>query len=691
MHAAFVYRRWLRCSLLGLLCALIFSFAPGAAPALADRSDEPGRPGKPARWDTIEDQSAPAPLRPGAQSAAAAQVVAAATTCLGAPAWAIRYTSDGVIHLEGCGQSFRLSDIAASGIGPDKLELVDAANKIWLLKVKLKVEEGATLTIAGGANGDANWLRLLSSASLGIWLRTDNGNLLFQNTKVTSWDPASNGPDTDTTVAADGTGGRSYIAARSLLTKGRPTAPPTACSVNGGSQEPYEGRMDVDHSEIDYLGYYASESYGMVWKVYYKVDAADPSDAPPPGRQLYTMVDVFGNVTGSTFHHNYFGSYTFGGYCMNWTGNTFANNVMYGLDPHDDSDYLTIAGNLFHDNGAHGVICSVECDHLIIRDNQSYGNEHGIMLHRNTNGAIVEGNISRDNRGAGIAIFDSHDAVVRNNTVTNNAESAVRLSVGSSRNLIENNTLTGLAAGAAGSGYVIYTFKGSDTPTTGDGLPKNNIFRNNRLAGYTSPLMNISEATGNLFDANSIAGAAIELIFSKAPGNIVRDSEIGKRFQIGLDSSSSIMLEDSRGAAWQLSGAGLDTTITPLGAALNLTYANAGPNVSATTLDLLVRPKNGTIAVKIGAWEAGTRGWSESSSSTTGAVPHQVGALAAGACYAISANGSTIGSYRADSSGHIAFNYAGNYGAPIGFALAPAAKCAAGAPVGALFLPLIRR
>ncbi len=63
---------------------------------------------------------------------------------------------------------------------------------------------------------------------------------------------------------------------------------------------------------------------------------------------------------------------------------------------------------------------------------------------RNSNDARIEGNISRDNRGAGIAIFDSHDAIVRDNTVTNNGEAAIRLSVGSSRNLIENNSLTGL-------------------------------------------------------------------------------------------------------------------------------------------------------------------------------------------------------------------------------------------------------
>jgi parallel beta-helix repeat protein len=429
--------------------------------------------------------------------------------------------------------------------------------------------------------------------------------------------------------------------------------------------------MDVVNSELSYLGYYASESYGVVWKVYYKLNPADPTDAPPPGRQLYALVDIFGTVSGSSFHHNYFGSYTFGAYCMGWSGNTFANNVMYGLDPHDDSDYLTIAGNVFHDNGTHGLICSVLCDHLVIRNNQSYRNEHGIMLHRNTNGAIVEGNVSRDNRGAGIAIFDSHDAVVRNNIISNNAESAIRLSVGSSRNLIENNTLTGLAAGGVGSGYVIYTYKGSDAPTSGDGRPKNNVFRNNRLTAYKSPLMKLGDATGNVFEGNTIAGATANLSLISAPANTIRNNPIGQRFQLTLDSASSVTLVDTRPAIWQLNRAGLETTVTSAGASLQLTFANAGPSVVVTTLNLLLRPQNGAIVVNTAAWNPTTPAWSERSSSTTGTVPHQLGALTPGGCYAVAANSHTIGTYRADATGRIAFGYAGGYSAPVQFRAAP--------------------
>ncbi|HEX5690976.1 MAG TPA: right-handed parallel beta-helix repeat-containing protein [Roseiflexaceae bacterium] len=678
--------RWIQGAVLAASLLAVQPNPLAAAPATQGAHDEGEiAPGAPAAWDTVDDSPAQTPS--GMQPSAAA----APSDCLGATARNIRYTSDGVIHLEGCGQTFTLSQIAADpDAGPDRLQLVDAANKIWLLKIKLKVEEGATLKVIGGASGDANWLRLRSDAADAVWLRAENGNILFQSTKVTSWDTTSNAVDTDAGVAANGSGGRAYIATRSVLTKGRATAAPTACSTAGGSQEPYEGRMDVVNSQISYLGYNAAESYGIIWKVYYKPDATDPSDQPPPGRQLYAMVDVFGNATGSTFDHNYFGSYIYGGYCMNWNNNTFANNIQYGLDPHDDSDFLTITGNVFHDNGNHGVICSVECNDLVISNNTSYRNEHGIMVHRNSNGARVENNTVYDNRGAGIAIFDSHDAIIRNNTVTNNGESAVRLSVGSSRNLVESNTLTGLSSAGTGSGYVIYTYKGSDPPTAGDGMPKQNTFRNNTLTGYKTPLLKIGDAPNNVFEANTIAGPSKTFAFTNATGNIIRNSPIGTTFPVTLDATSSVTLQDTRNNVWLLAPNGLSTIATTSQSSLNLTFANTGGSITVTTLDLTVRPASGSLWVLPATWQANSKSWNESGSAG-GAVAHSVGGLQSGSCYTVTANDKTLTQVQATSAGRIAFDYAGGYANPVTFGVGKASACSAPAPSYRIVLPLIRR
>ena len=148
--------------------------------------------------------------------------------------------------------------------------------------------------------------------------------------------------------------------------------------------------MDVTGSDIGYLGYYASESYGLTWKVSGSLN----------------NVRVYGNILNSRIHHNYFGVFTYGAYGMMISGSEFDHNVKYGLDPHDDSDYLTISSNSAHHNGDHGIICSQRCNNLVIRYNTSYNNAgHGIMLHRSVDNSLVEYNQVFDNEDTGIGRF----------------------------------------------------------------------------------------------------------------------------------------------------------------------------------------------------------------------------------------------------------------------------------------------
>ena len=120
---------------------------------------------------------------------------------------ALRWTSDvsngGVLHVIGCGETFTLTDIknaAGSGINgaepTDFLQLIDPVNKVWMLNVNLTVEEGATLNLIG-VSGDVNWLRLKSQGTLAsiIWLKTINGTLRIENTRISSWDPTTGTTD----------------------------------------------------------------------------------------------------------------------------------------------------------------------------------------------------------------------------------------------------------------------------------------------------------------------------------------------------------------------------------------------------------------------------------------------------------------------------------------------------------------
>ena len=252
-----------------------------------------------------------------------------------------------------------LSDIAF--IAPDApLTLVDSVNAVWKLDANIRVVDGGSLMLHGTAiGGDVNELRLKSENTLDpnafVEIRADYGQIDIQSTKITSWDSAANGPDTEYEVF-----GRAYVRARSRL------------SVDG---TPLESRMDITSSDIGYLGYDGSEAYGISLKV-----VGDPG----PGFELFEQADIYGDIRDSYIHHNYYGIYSFGAYGAVWSGNEVAFNVVYGIDPHDDSDWLLIENNFVHHNGSHGIIGSKRTDHLTIRNNMSSynGTGHGIMLHQ---------------------------------------------------------------------------------------------------------------------------------------------------------------------------------------------------------------------------------------------------------------------------------------------------------------------
>ncbi len=379
-----------------------------------------------------------------------------------------------------------LTDLRALTKAP--IALVDPAAKVWLLGANVILQQGATLQLHGSEiGGDVDELRLRSNnttaATSTIYIRAHAGNISLRSTKVTSWNEAANGPDTEYAQFK-----RSYIQARSFL---------------DGAGVAQQSRMDVADTDIGYLGYSGAEAYGMSWKVLGPV---------------LDRVDVLGDVTNSRFHHNYFGAYTYGAFGMKWVNNEFDNNVSYGLDPHDDSDSLLIENNRSHDNGNHGIICSQRCDNLTIRGNVSERNKgHGIMIHRSVTNSVVENNTAARNTDTGIVVFESFDNRIVNNTMTGNLR-GIRLSVGSANNLIEGNTIAG------NSSYGIYLYKGSDAPVVNDGRPKFNRFVRNQIRDNGSYAVRASDSDDNVFDGNVFSGNKGGIRFERSFRNQVVNS-----------------------------------------------------------------------------------------------------------------------------------------------------------------------
>jgi parallel beta-helix repeat protein len=329
------------------------------------------------------------------------------------------------------------------------LTLVDPTNHIWYLTANLWVNNGAHLKLYGPSiGGDVGTLRIQSNHALGsngiVQLRADPGWLDIQNTKITSWNPAVNGPDIINNIY---TQPRSFVHARSTLDPDGHTA--------------HEARMDIINSDIGYLGYHATEAYGLTWKVVDTTAKFIPAGSP---NNLYDLVKVYGNIENSHLHNNCFGMYSYGEYGGIWINNEVDHNLAYGFDPHNRSVNLDVENNNIHDNGWHGFIASVWCFNGILRNNQSYrngqdlsqGRANGIMLHRSCNNWLISGNLSYSNRDSGIAIFAANGNLISNNICTGNGFSGIRLSVGARNNLIVGNQLIH----SAGNG--LYCFTGTN-------------------------------------------------------------------------------------------------------------------------------------------------------------------------------------------------------------------------------------
>jgi parallel beta-helix repeat protein len=372
--------------------------------------------------------------------------------------------------------------------------LTMTAPGVWELNSDLVLQGGATLNLTG----DVKELRLQSLPSGAVKdvsaLIAQYGTINATGVKITSWN--GTGPDLDLTAPSGGRG-RAFVKAISIMEGGTPRT----------------STMNIVDSDLGFLGYNGSEAYGVAYKA-----RGCGVDAP----KICAVLDVFGKQTGSTFHDNYMGTYTWGAKDMVFDRNVYTHNKYYGLDPHDDSDYLTITGNTFSENGNHGLICSQRCDHLLIKGNTSKHNTsasaetHGIMLHRGVTDSVVEDNTVVDNTtGGGIVVFDSVGNIIRNNTVSGN-KYGLRFSVGTRDLTVSGNTVKNSLK------YAVYTYKGSDAAsyTGSSGRPTGITFTDNTFSGAAAEFFKIQDSDRFTFTGGSIAGVTKGPRFERAAGHV---------------------------------------------------------------------------------------------------------------------------------------------------------------------------
>ncbi len=364
------------------------------------------------------------------------------------------------INVKGEGSVVNLPKIYEALKNENILEKLD--NNEWILRANLFIGDGVILVLD---DESVSWLKLKSDTNWFVWLKSRNGNILVQNTKVTSWDEDVKLPDNNTLD------GRSFILAED------------------------SGRMDIVNSEISFLGYQNDKEIeqsggglsGISWKV--RADVF--------GKNILT-----GNVMKSKIHDNYFGMYIYGATGMVIENNEVFNNTQYGIDTHDGSSNLLINYNSVYANGSHGIILSKHVVNNRIIGNKSFNNKlHGIMLDQQSNNNQVESNIIYDNVD-GIVLYDSHNNLIRNNEIRE-SDGGIRVNNRSSKNYIEQNKITSNKNGVfiydnSNNNFVVGNFIKNNTKGVYIKKAFGNLIKDSLKNGYNGKEIELNEANDNL-------------------------------------------------------------------------------------------------------------------------------------------------------------------------------------------------
>lgn len=180
----------------------------------------------------------------------------------------------------------------------------------------------------------------------------------------------------------------------------------------GGSQ------TYISRSTLAHLGYATTKSFGLSLSQY-STTAVERAVWPRPT----------GWVLNSHIEDLWYGFYCWEADDVVLRGNTFRNNVKYGIDPHDRSRRLIIAENdVSGTREKHGIIISREVNDSWIIANRSHENTlSGIVLDRLCQHTVIANNLTFRNRSDGIVISESSHNLLWSNFSVGNTHHGIRL------------------------------------------------------------------------------------------------------------------------------------------------------------------------------------------------------------------------------------------------------------------------
>jgi poly(beta-D-mannuronate) C5 epimerase len=146
----------------------------------------------------------------------------------------------------------------------------------------------------------------------------------------------------------------------------------------------------------------------------------------------------------------YYGFYCYEARDVVIKGNTYRDNVVYGIDPHDRSHGLIIADNsVYGTQKKHGIIISREVNDSWIFNNRVYDNKlSGLVIDRNSVNNLIAFNEIYRNYSDGITVYESPDNLLWGNRIIGNRRHGIRVrnsvNIRMYENLSISNGLTGI-------------------------------------------------------------------------------------------------------------------------------------------------------------------------------------------------------------------------------------------------------
>ncbi|WP_339468553.1 MULTISPECIES: mannuronan 5-epimerase AlgG [unclassified Pseudomonas] len=285
-----------------------------------------------------------------------------------------------------------------------KQYLSETSPGVFLAKLPIVVGRKGILEI------DKKTQELRLSQDAGSFLIND-GQLFVSDTKVTGWSEKANGPALF----------RSAKEFRPFL-------------LAWGGTETY-----ISNTKMASFGYANSKSYGVSISQY-----------TPNMAKVLKRPEPTGWIIDSEFSDMWYGFYCYETTGFVIKGNTYKDNIVYGIDPHDRSHGLIIADNtVYGTKKKHGIIISREVNDSFIFNNRSYDNKlSGLVIDRNSVNNLIADNEIYRNHTDGITLYESGDNLLWGNKVIANRRHGIRVRNSVNIKLYENtamaNGLTGV-------------------------------------------------------------------------------------------------------------------------------------------------------------------------------------------------------------------------------------------------------